>query len=338
MSSTQRPRWQLRAAAAALGLLVALLLFETACQINARLRIFPPWDALMTREQHFYQHSDSPMLAYELEPNREIRSDGRRLKINAHGIREDSDDLFAEHLRIAILGDSVIFGFAHDQTRTISAAVQQLIDPEVRRIKTFNFGLGGLNLAELSEFFRRHNETYDVDEVILLVNPNDFAPRNSIYEGADNGLYRIYQRPTWMGLWFLRKAVYRYNKDGAISLNWYEWMFEGNEQWGYEQLRSLADYCRERDIHLGVVLLPSALAFLPDGYALEHLNAPLREFLASIDVPVADPSDRFRADADRLYDQTDHFLDEGNTAMAQVMLKLIKGPQRRAADRRPASD
>lgn len=334
MSSTRWPRWRLRAVASALGLLVSLLVFEVACQVYARLRIFPPWDELMAKEQHFYQHSDSPILAYELEPNRQIHSDGRRLQINAHGIREDSDDLFRDHLRIAILGDSVIFGFAHDQTRTISAVVQQLLDPEVRRIKTFNFGLGGLNLAELAELFRRRNEIYDVDEVILLINPNDFARRNSIYEGADNGLYRIHQRPVWMGRWFVRKAIYRYNKAGAISLNWYEWMFEGNEEWGYEQLRSLADYCRERDIHFGVVLLPSAYAFSPDGYALEHLNAPMREFLASIDVAFADPVERFRAGADRFYDDTDHFLDEGNIAMAEVMLKLIEGPQRRAARRR----
>jgi hypothetical protein len=329
MSSIGSAPWRLRAAAAALGLVASLLLFELACQVFARARIFPPWDELMGREHYFYQRSDSPILAYELAPNRLVQSDGRTLRINAHGIREDSNDLFSDQLRVAILGDSVVFGFAHDQSKTISAYLQRLLDPGMKRMKALNFGLGGLNLEELAEFFRRHNATYDVDEVIFLINPNDFAPRNSIYEGADNGLYRIYQRPVWMGRWFVRKAVYRYNKRGAVSLHWYEWMFAGNEQWGYEQLRSLAEYCRERGIHFGVVLLPSAYAFAADSYALEHLNAPIREFLTSIDVRFVDPVKRFRAGADQFYDATDHFLDAGNVEMAKVMLKLVKGSRRR---------
>lgn len=318
-------RSQLRFAIVALagGAVVGALLVEVLCQLYARLVIFPKWDAVMADERHFYVPGEDGVLAYELRPNATVDHDGHLLHVNAHGIRDSSDDLFADHRRVAILGDSVVFGFGFDQSATISAWVQERLDPSVAHTKVFNVSIGGLNFAEIAEFLRRKDAVYHFDDVVFLENPNDFARRESIYEGADNGLYRMHRRPLWMTRWFVRKAIYRYEKRGKVSLNWYEWMFRGNEEWGYDQMRAMASYARDRDMSFAIVLLPSAYAFSSEGYLLEPIQAKLRAFLERERIPYADPIARFHAGAARFYDDTDHFHDEGNREMAEVMVELL---------------
>jgi hypothetical protein len=130
-----------------------------------------------------------------------------------------------------------------------------------------------------------------------------------------------------MTRWFARKAVYRMQKSGNAYLDWYQWFFEGNEQWGYDQLSAMANYSREQGIRFSVVLLPSAYAFSTDGYKLEHLNRPLRAFLDSEGIRYSDPIERFQAGADIFYDETDHLYDPGNIEMARVMLEIMGLPE-----------
>ena len=83
-----------------------------------------------------------------------------------------SDDLFRDHHRVAVLGDSVVFGFMIDQGRTLAEMLQQRIDPEVRHTKVFNFGMGGMNLAEVVAFLRARDafpedKDDDSDEMVF---------------------------------------------------------------------------------------------------------------------------------------------------------------------------
>ena len=65
--------------------------------------------------------------------------EGRRLCINRYGLREDSDELAVDQRRVAILGDSVVFGVSHSQESTISAFVQQELDATGEQVKVLNF-------------------------------------------------------------------------------------------------------------------------------------------------------------------------------------------------------
>lgn len=332
MAQFPRGRSQFALVAIGIGTIGGLALAELAFQAYARLAIFPAWDAVMADERHFYRHAEGG-LAYELRPNTHIQHEGHVLQINAHGIRDESDDLFVHQRRIAVLGDSVVFGFGFDQDETISGRMQQMLDPEVAHTKVFNVGIGGLEFSEIAELLRRKDAIYDFDEVAFLANPNDFARRESIYEGADNGLYRMHRRPLWMTRWFVRKAIYRYEKRGKVSLNWYEWMFRGNEQWGYDQIRAMRDYARASDIVFGIVLLPSAYAFSPEGYQLADIHAKLGAFLEAESIPQLDAVARFQAGAARFYDDTDHFHDEGNVEMAHTLIELLEHARAASAPR-----
>ena len=101
------------------------------------------------------------------------------------------------------------FGSAHSQDRTIPRLIEDDSGEPGGEV-VLNFGVPGYGARELRELLRVRDAIYCVDRVVYLLNSNDFAWRETLYEGADSGLYRMYNRPGWMIPWFVRKAVYRF--------------------------------------------------------------------------------------------------------------------------------
>ncbi|MEE2677774.1 MAG: hypothetical protein VX546_04270 [Myxococcota bacterium] len=317
-----------RTAAKLLGVLTlalfALLAFELAAQVYARTVVFPGFDRTQADPRHYYQPSANPVLAYELRPDNDVDTEKRRLRVNRWGIRESSDAVDQNVRRAAILGDSVVFGVTHDQALTLSARVEKELDPAGGHLRVYNFGLGGLNMREISEYLEVNNAIYDVSDVVYLLNPNDYAPRNTVYEGADNGLYRMYERPVFMTPWFVRKAIYRINKGGPASVRWYEWMFAGNETWGQEALLRMKAYAEEREIGFSVVLLPSIHAFSEDGtYTLADINQRIASFLEDQNILYIDARFSFQDDPQQYLDPTDHLHVAGAERMASVLARAL---------------
>ena len=269
----RRDRRTLVLGAAAAALLIFALLFEGFCQIYARLVVFPSLEALRQSDRHFYRASENPVLGYELKPSSKFVNGDRVLRINRFGIRDDSDELFDEKRKLAILGDSVVFGMGHTQEETIPGRVQQQIDPDGERVKVLNFSVAGYAITQLLVQLQEKNRIYDVDDVVYLLNFNDFARHDSVYEGADNGNFRIYVRPTFMSAFFVRKAVYRMQKgDRFGSERWYRWFYNGNEERGQTLLSDMARYGRDEGFRFGVVLLPSGLSYSEHGYGLRDIH------------------------------------------------------------------
>ena len=181
----------------------------------------------------------------------------------------------------------------------------------------------GYGFEELVELLTVKGDLYEMDEVLYLLNPDDYARRNSVYEGADNGTYRMYHRPGVMSLWFLRKAVYRSHKAGMISIGWYEWLFAGNEDRGYARIREMKEYCGARRCRMTVVLLPAGSAYTPGGYALAPMYDALEGFLEAHEIPHLSPVEAFAADAAGYFDHTDHFHDAGNVQMAALLRDFL---------------
>lgn len=324
-ASRDRHNRALPIAAAAVSLLILALLFEVFCQAYARIVVFPRLESRRENPLHYYRAAENPVLGYELEPDTDLVKEDRRLHINRYGLREDSDDLAEGKQKLAILGDSVVFGVSHSQERTIPALVQQEIDPSGDRIKVLNFSVGGYAIAQLLVQLEEKDRIYDVDAVVYLLNFNDFARHDSIYEGADNGMYRTYVRPTLMSPFFVRKAIYRMKKGGKNgSEGWYRWFYEGNEERGQAILAEMARMGREQGFRFGVVLLPSGLSYTDAGYGLRDLHERLGEFLAAEGIPYVDPVDLFGQDLESYYDPTDHFHDAGNEKMASLIVEFVE--------------
>ena len=221
-----------------LGIFFALIVLEIFCQIYA-LFLDKQWKVIKAAPGHYFKASKNFVLAYELASNFSIEKDNRRLWINRFGIREQEQEI-SDKYKIAILGDSVVFGIGLSQEQTISFLLQEAINRTGASVKVLNFGVPGYGLHELVEYLKIKDKIYDVDHVIYILNPNDFARRNSIYEGADAGLYRMYHQPLVKSPWFIRKAIYRMNKYSGLddyhklkaSVRWYQWLFKGNKDAG----------------------------------------------------------------------------------------------------------
>src|ERR1035437_1099933 len=100
--------------------LVCVIALEVVCQayfVILSRRI----SAIRQSPIHYFEASDDPILVYRLARGKAISLANRRLKINRYCIREDSDDLFPRHRRLAVLGDSVTFGIDLSQEDTITA-------------------------------------------------------------------------------------------------------------------------------------------------------------------------------------------------------------------------
>jgi len=176
-----------------LGIFLALIILEISCQIYA-VYLDKQWDSIKTDPNHYFKASRNDRLGYELAADFSAKQNKKQLWINRVGIREQENEI-NDKTKIAILGDSVVFGTGFSQEQTISSFLQEALNRDGAIVKVLNFGVPGYGLNELAEYLRVKNEIYGVDHVIYLLNLNDFSWRDTIYEGADAGLYRMYHLP-----------------------------------------------------------------------------------------------------------------------------------------------
>lgn len=305
----------------ALAVLTFIVLFELACQLYGR-RVIARQQALRERPDHYFAPSDNPTLGYELARSKAVERDGRTLRLNDLGIREDADGVPENREVIGILGDSVVFGTGLDQDETISAKLQSLLDPDGARIKVLNWGVPGYNLDELLELLKVRQGRFRASRIVYLLNPNDFCRRNTRFEGADNGLYRMYHPPRLMSPWFLRKLLYRFRKDGLISLDWYRWVYEGNRQRGLGVVQEMAEYCRTNGAAFTVALLPAGIAYDNNGtYMLSGMYDEITSTLAQRGIDVANPWRDFSERPARFFTDSDHLTPAGNERMAEILAR-----------------
>ncbi len=306
-----------------------VLAVELVCQIYAGYLTFN-WAALKRDKAHYYQASSDRALAYELTPGFTLSLEGRSLSINRFGIRDSENSVGTERYRIALLGDSIAFGVGFSQEETISERLQDKLDPGHTHLKVLNFGVPGYGLDELARFLEVKNDLYGAHEVIYLLNPNDFARRDTPFEGADNGLYRMYQQPFFKLPWFLGKLLYRAHRWGSpldpklASREWYQWLYENNRAHGLTQLEAMKAYCDAKGTHFSLALLPVLSAFGPNGFELGEMRREIGDFAARHQIEVFDAVETFASDPALYLSPTEHFTDRGNARLASLLASRLK--------------
>lgn len=321
---------------AAILLAITAVLVELGCQAYT-VWLHREWEGMKTMPKHYYQPSANPRLVYELRRGYDVFHEQRHLHVNRHGYRDDSDDGgrgtrtgtgAAE--RVAILGDSVVFGIDLSQDETLPARVQERLDlalaPTAQRVKVVNVGVPGYGLAEMPDLLREADAVYGFSKVVYVLNPNDFSLRDSRWEGADNGIYRMYQLPLLKTPWFVRKAIYRHEKAQVDPTpHWYEWLYAGTKAVNLRYLGEMADYARGKGIVLSVLLLPVASCYQGQGAARRFLLADeyreIGAYCAAHGLRCVDVSDTFPSSNPETFEETDHFVAAGARAMADVVVE-----------------
>lgn len=324
-NSVPRRRWTMTAAAVLLALLVSVVALEVFCRVFLHL-YGDAWGRSKDHPRHRYQLSSNPALGYELKPGREIGN----LWINKYGVRDESNELVADRRRVALVGDLVTFGIWQSQEITIASQAQHLLDLAAEPAKVLNIGVPGYGVTEIEENFRAKDAIYHFDDALYLLNLNDFTRRDSVYECADNGLYRMYRPPAWRSLYLSRKAFYRLQKHGSLRASkesrdrWYHWLFEGNREFAQTKIQEMARYARASGIRFAVLILPVGSAFEPDGsYRLAGLVDQIIGMLEDVGVDHVDPSERFFRQPGKLIDRTEHLTEAGNGLLAEIVTDWI---------------
>ena len=301
-------------AAILLGVVLALVLLEIACQLLFQVMVVPSLKAQQENPRHYYTASDDPRLSYQMKTSYHTELEGRSLTINKHGFRDDSDktDFPAT---VALFGDSVPFGQGLNQSETPPAELQKLLGDS---IKVINFGTCGYGLEGVTAYLETKYDVYKPQQIYYFLNMNDFSRRNSIYEGGDNGLYRIYNKPFFKLPFFIRKAVYRYMKEGKMStVKWYRWMYEGNKEHFLPLIKQMAEFAKKNGSDFRVVLFPPAVAYQNGTFALQDVFTEITAYCQTNGIPVIAPVEAFSHDVYTLQNDTDHFEPPGSKVMAK---------------------
>jgi hypothetical protein len=311
----------------AFSVALTLLLVEVGARVllHRQLAIYK---AQMGSVAFYYVPSRDDVLAYELQPGFDLTHEGRRCHINRLGIRDDEEAVPAAPRRVALLGDSVTFGVLQDQRETISARMQEQVDPTKAQVRVLNFGVPGYGVREVAQLFEVKNASYHVTDAIYVLNPNDFAWRDSEYEGADGGLYRMFRAPPYATRFFLRKVAYRARKsgsaatDGGVSDAWYEWMFHGTRDRAFATLRDLKRRAAQQGVRLTVVPLPAGSSYRAERYGLDAMYDEILAFLRAEGIPTRDLRAPMRVAS--YWDVTDHLTPEGNVRLAQELAEHVR--------------
>ncbi|MCB0522569.1 MAG: hypothetical protein H6577_01215 [Lewinellaceae bacterium] len=304
------------------GVFFALFLLELACQALFAFMVAPQLKSQQNDPLHYYTASDDPALSYVLKPGYQIEKDGRSIHINQYGIRDNSEDTGGPR-KVALLGDSVPFGIALSQDETPPAALQRMAGDSIRIL---NFGTPGYGLEEVKRYLEVKYPIYKPEKLYYFLNLNDFSKRNTIYEGGDNGLYRIYEKPFFKLPFFIRKAVYRYIKEGKMSTSgWYRWMFKGNNRELLPLVKQMSDYAKANGSEFTVLLFPPAVAYENGQFVLQDVFDEISQYLKQNNIPVIAPVSEFSQNTYDLQDNTDHFTAKGSEVIAGVVWKDLTG-------------
>ncbi|MEO1260462.1 MAG: hypothetical protein AAFZ15_16825 [Bacteroidota bacterium] len=307
------------------GVVFALVLLEIACQVLYQFLVVPSLTDQQNNKLHYYIPSDDPRLSYQMKPNYRITHEERRLAINKHGFRDDSDET-SFPATVALFGDSVPFGQGIDQSQMPSAELQQLTGDS---IKVVNFGTCGYGLEELEAYLETKYNVYQPNTIYYFLNLNDFSRRNSIYEGGDNGLYRIYKKPFFKLPFFIRKAMYRYVKEGKMSsVKWYTWMYEGNKDRLLPIIPRMAGFAKSNGSEFKVLLFPPAVGYENGTFLLQDIFDEISVYLKKENIDVIAPVEAFSKNTDQLQDNTDHFEPPGSKVIAQFIWADMLGDGR----------
>jgi lysophospholipase L1-like esterase len=189
-------------------------------------------DRLNGTPRRLYERVNADALPYRLRPDTRVDLQGHEVRINDAGLRgpdfHGGDDASVE--RIAVLGDSVVFGVSVADEETFPSRLQHhLAVAHGRRAEVLNAGVPGYNTAAEAAFFAAFGAALAPRRVLLGVSFNDFGDTPAlnafgVMTRADHA-----QSPGWLA-----------EHSELYLLVLWSWKFARGEHW-FQALPDAAD-------------------------------------------------------------------------------------------------
>jgi hypothetical protein len=127
-----------------------------------------------------YAISKNQVLAYELLPD---SADGGKYKISEQGLRDRIYSYTKDKnvFRIAVVGDSITYGFKVDRDESYVEQLERILnqDPTANlKYEVINFGVTGYNITQIAELVRAKVANFDPDLIVYgycLNDPQEYS-------------------------------------------------------------------------------------------------------------------------------------------------------------------
>jgi lysophospholipase L1-like esterase len=275
-------------AAAFVSLIIFLVMLEVSLQIYTRLFIY--YDVEMSRYAvDIKQKSDNPNIGHMHTPNAQAYLMGVDVVINSDGFR---DEEYAtqrnEKYRIAVLGDSLTFGWGVEKDDTFEVQLEGMLS-ETRPTEMINFGHGNYNTVQQVNLFKEKGLKYNPDKVVVFyfINDAEVTPVRS------NWLWVAKLRSVTF-LWSRVRGLLTRSKSGQTFETFYSALYE-DDQPGFIAVKDafleLQGITEERGIELQVILLPELHNLVDYPFSAEY--AKVGSFLGENSIRYIDLTDSF---------------------------------------------
>ncbi|ORJ62366.1 hypothetical protein B5V00_03510 [Geothermobacter hydrogeniphilus] len=254
------------------AILFGILVFWGAGEVGIRLLTIwrPQYDVEMWKyAERVKVVSNHPGMRFEHRPGVCEILMGVEVCTNSDGLRdrEHSPEPDSAHLRIAILGDSITFGWGVPQRDAYPALLEKTlagVKPGLQ-IETLNFGVGNYNSVDELAMLKNHALDYRPDMVLVGVFLNDAEPSRAL---EFHPLLKQSAFAVW--LWGRLDALQRRLGLRKDFDHYYEDLFQADSS-GFKEmqsaLREMISLCRRRGIPIVFVMLPELHDLARDEFA-----------------------------------------------------------------------
>lgn len=275
-------------AAMLVSLLIFLVLLEVTLQIYTRLFIY--YDVEMSRyATEIKKDSDNPLIGHVHRPDSSAYLMGVDVEINSDGLRDDEyTPERNEKYRIAVLGDSLTFGWGVEKEDTFEVLLERMLS-ESRPTDMINFGHGNYNTVQEVNLFKERGLKYSPDQVVMFffINDAEVTPQRSAWTSLAR-----FRSVTF--LWSRVRGLLTRADPNATFESFYRALYADDFP-GFIAMKDaflqLKEICESEGIALQVIMLPELHNLVEYPFIEEY--AKVESFLQQNGISVLDLTPKF---------------------------------------------
>jgi lysophospholipase L1-like esterase len=284
-----------------LSLLLTLVVAEGVIRAMQAANVLPVFnkkaiDKGDTRNKRFNAKlvkSSNPVLYMEFDRNDP--------NINSAGFRgaEFPSQKTAGVTRIAILGDSVAYGYSVPLEKTFSRLLEQQLNRNGHRAEVLNFAVNGYGTVAELELYKTRVRDYHPDIVLLAYVLNDPLPTAFVVQSVGSAkkqanTFQLLAKYSQLGAWiYLRCQTLLQKLDQKHN---YQNMYAKDNPWWQatiQALSHLAEATKADNAKLAVVVFPLLLDF--NDYPMQNIHQQIDEILTNDNITHIDLLQDFSA-------------------------------------------
>ncbi len=241
------------AAAVLISFVIFMVLLEATMQIFTRVAVY--YDVEMSRyAAEVKRESDNPKIGHVHRSNVDVELMGVRVRINSDGLRDQEYSVQkSKAYRIAVLGDSLTFGWGVEKEDTFETLLEQRLSDR-RSVEMINFGTGNYNTEQQVNLFLEKGLKYSPDKVVVFfyINDAEVTPKRSDWSSLATSRSLTF-------FWSRFRSLTSRTSSSETFDSFYRNLYR-EDQPGFIAMRiaflELEKICDSRSIALQVVLLP----------------------------------------------------------------------------------